>query len=244
MGMNQWMSKPFEYPDRPMDRGKILWETDLEELKGNWARYLDKDGDGIPYRTAPGNKHPLSPYFLRGTGHDENARYTEDSDTWVRNMDRLKKKYETAKSYVPAPVTQLTKGAKVGIIGYGSTEAAITEARYQLEKEHNLKTDFMRLRAVPFTAEVDEFVRTHDQVYVVDMNRDGQMYTVLVLAYPQFATKLFSVACNDGLPASAKWIREGILKFGAAVNPAKKLPARKMIVSVSSNGKKTANPRR
>ena len=97
MGMNQWMSKPFEYPDGPMQRGKVLWEKDLEELKGNWGRYLDKDGDGIPYRTVPGNKHPVSSYFTRGTGHDEQARYTEDAAVWQRMMDRLKKKYETAR---------------------------------------------------------------------------------------------------------------------------------------------------
>ncbi len=106
IGMNQWMSKPFEYPDTPMDRGKILWEKDLEELKGNWGRYLDKDGDGIPYRTVPGNKHPMASYFLRGTGHDENARYTEEASVWLRNMDRLKKKYETARKFVPAPVVR------------------------------------------------------------------------------------------------------------------------------------------
>src|SRR5215510_8981820 len=104
MGMNQWMSKPFEYANKPMDRGKVLWEKDLEELKGNWGRYVDKDGDGIPYRTIPGNKHPMSSYFTRGTGHDEYAKYTEDSSVWLRNMDRLRKKYETARTYVPAPV--------------------------------------------------------------------------------------------------------------------------------------------
>ncbi|HEY2982037.1 MAG TPA: 2-oxoacid:acceptor oxidoreductase subunit alpha, partial [Anaerolineales bacterium] len=129
MGMNQWMCKPFQYPDKPMDRGKVLWEKDLEELKGNWARYLDKDGDGIPYRTIPGNKHPTSAYFLRGTGHDENARYTEEAPIWQRNMDRIKKKYETAKKYLPAPIVHSTKGATQGIIAFGSTEAAIQEAR-------------------------------------------------------------------------------------------------------------------
>ncbi len=127
MGMNQWMSQPFKYPDTPMYRGKVLWEKDLEELKGNWARYLDKDGDGIAYRTFPGNKHPMSSYFLRGTGHDEYAKYSEEAPVWYRNMERLKKKYETAKKYVPAPITHKVKGASVGIIGFGSTEAAILE---------------------------------------------------------------------------------------------------------------------
>ncbi|HCR70498.1 MAG TPA: 2-oxoacid:acceptor oxidoreductase subunit alpha, partial [Anaerolineae bacterium] len=124
IGMNQWMSKPFQYPDVPMDRGKVLWEKDLEELKGNWGRYLDKDGDGISYRTIPGNKHPTSAYFTRGTGHDEYARYTEDSDAYMRNMERLKKKFENAKNFMPKPVLREVKGAEIGILAFGSTENA------------------------------------------------------------------------------------------------------------------------
>jgi 2-oxoglutarate/2-oxoacid ferredoxin oxidoreductase subunit alpha len=211
MGMNQWMSKPFEYPDQPMDRGKVLWEKDLEELKGNWGRYLDKDADGIPYRTVPGNKHPASSYFTRGTGHDEYARYTEDSSIFLHNMERLKTKFETAKQYLPKPVTYMTEGAKIGIIAYGSTEAAINEARVQLERDHDMPTSFLRVRAVPFTAEVDEFIRAHDQIGVVEMNRDGQLHQLLSLAYPEAATKLRSVAYGDGMPASARWVREGLL---------------------------------
>jgi 2-oxoglutarate/2-oxoacid ferredoxin oxidoreductase subunit alpha len=212
MGMNQWMSKPFEYPDRPMDRGKVLWEKDLAELKGNWGRYLDKDGDGIPYRTFPGNTHPMSSYFTRGTGHDENARYTEDSGVWLKMMDRLKKKYQTARQYVPAPVLHATPGATVGIIGYGSTEAAILEAMHQLETEQGIKADFLRVRAIPFTDEVTEFVNQYDKVFVVEMNRDGQMNQILTVEYPQRAPYFKSVAYGDGMPASAKWVREGILE--------------------------------
>ena len=211
MGMNQWMSKPFEYPETPMDRGKLLWEKDLEELKGNWGRYLDKDGDGIPYRTFPGNTHPMSSYFTRGTGHDENARYTEDSTTWLNMMDRLKKKYQTARKYVPAPVLHSTSGATVGIIGYGSTEAAILEAMHQLDTEHGIKADFLRVRALPFSDEVAEFVNKYDQVFVVEMNRDGQMNQILTIEYSQRAPYFKSVAYGDGMPASAKWVREGIL---------------------------------
>ncbi len=211
MGMNQWMCKPFKYPDQPMDRGKVLWEKDLEELKGNWARYLDKDGDGIPYRTVPGNTHPMGSYFLRGTGHDENARYTEEAPVWERNMDRIKKKHETAKQYVPAPVLHSTPGAKAGIIAFGSSEAAIEEARVQLETGKGVKTDYLRIRAVPFTAEVDKFVAEHDQLFVVELNRDGQMHQLLTIAYPEAATRLISVACGDGLPATADWVRDGVL---------------------------------
>ncbi|HXF85132.1 MAG TPA: 2-oxoacid:acceptor oxidoreductase subunit alpha [Anaerolineales bacterium] len=211
MGMNQWMSKPFEYPNTRMDRGKVLWEKDLEELQGNWARYLDKDGDGIPYRTLPGNKHPMSAYFTRGTGHDEYARYSEEAPVFHRNMERLKRKYETARTLMPAPVLHETKGATIGIIGFGSTEAAILEAMHQLEVEHGIKADFLRLRAIPFTKEVKDFVERHDEIFVVEMNRDGQMNQLLTIEYPHRAVHFKSVAYCDGLPACARWVREGIL---------------------------------
>jgi len=211
MGMNQWMSKPFEYPDVPMQRGKVLWEKDLEELKGNWGRYLDKDGDGITYRTVPGNRHPMSAYFTRGTGHDENARYTEDSSMWIKNMRRLKEKLETARKYVPAPVLHARPGAKVGVIGFGSTEAAILEAVHELDTEHGIQADFLRVRALPFTQEVTDFIDKYDQIFVVEMNRDGQMKQILSVEYPEQAAHFQSVAYGDGLPAAAKWVREGIL---------------------------------
>jgi 2-oxoglutarate/2-oxoacid ferredoxin oxidoreductase subunit alpha len=222
MGMNQWMSQPFKYPDAPMDRGKVLWEKDLEELKGNWARYLDKDGDGIPYRTFPGNKSPASSYFLRGTGHDENAKYSEEAPVWYRNMERLKKKYEGAKKYVPAPITHKVKGASAGIIGFGSTEAAILEAQHQLNTQHGIQADFMRVRAVPFTNEVADFIKKYNQVFVVEMNRNGQMNELLKIEYPEYGPKFKSVAFGDGLPASAKWVREGILaKYESTKKPQK-----------------------
>ncbi|MBN2119011.1 MAG: 2-oxoacid:acceptor oxidoreductase subunit alpha [Anaerolineales bacterium] len=211
MGMNQWMSKPFEYPNTPMQRGKVLWEKDLEELKGNWGRYLDKDGDGVTYRTVPGNKHPMSAYFTRGTGHDENARYTEDSAMWLKNMARLKKKHETARKYVPAPVLYTRPDAKVGVIGFGSTEAAILEAVHQLDAEDGIQADFLRVRAIPFTQEVTDFIDNYDQIFVVEMNRDGQMKQILSAEYPEKAGNFKSVAHGDGLPAAAKWVRAGIL---------------------------------
>ena len=211
MGMNQWMSKPFEYPSTPMDRGKVLTKEELEDLKGNWGRYLDKDGDGIPYRTLPGNKHPQAAYFTRGTGHDEYARYTEEAPVFHRVMERLKKKHATAKQYVPAPIVQEARGAEVGIIAYGSTESAVQEARAHLS-EAGLKSSLMRIRSLPFTSEVDKFLKKYEQVIVVEMNRDGQMYQLLCMDYPARAPKLRSVAFQDGLPASAKWVREGILE--------------------------------
>jgi len=245
MGMNQWISKPFQYPDTPLDRGKVLFEKDIEELKGNWGRYLDKDGDGIGYRTFPGNKHPLSSYFTRGTGHDEYAKYSEEASVYMENMDRLKKKQETAKQYVPTPVLHTMKGATAGIIAYGSTEAAVFEAQHQLNTEHGIKTDFLRIRALPFTKEVDAFLAKHDQIFIVEMNRDGQMNQILKTEYAQFASKFKSVAFGDGLPASAKWVREGILaKYESKkvvvkkVAPAKKSAVKKAVAQKTS-AKKT-----
>jgi 2-oxoglutarate ferredoxin oxidoreductase subunit alpha len=211
LGMNQWMTEPFEYPDSPMDRGKVLWEADLEKIKGDWGRYRDVDGDGIPYRTIPGNKYPTSAYFLRGTGHNEEARYTEDSSTWVRMMDRLKKKYDNAAKFIPAPIIDKQDNASIGIIAFGSTEPAIREARYQLETEAGLKTDSMRIRGIPFTEDVGKFIESHEQNFVVEMNRDGQMYQILLVEYPHLANRLTSAAFNDGLPATAKWIKDSIL---------------------------------
>ena len=225
LGMNQWMTEPFRYPDTPMDRGKVLWEEDLEKLKGDWGRYRDVDGDGIPYRTFPGNRHPASAYFTRGTGHNEEARYSEDPVIWARNMDRIKKKYHNAAKFIPEPVIEETKGAKIGMIAFGSTEPAIREACHLLETppergvktasspkgEAGLKCDSMRIRGIPFTDSVKKFIESHEHNYVVEMNRDGQLYQLLLVEFPQLADKLSSVAFNDGLPATAKWVKESIL---------------------------------
>lgn len=210
-GMNQWMTEPFKYPDTPMDRGKILWEEGLQKFEGQWGRYLDKDGDGIPYRTVPGNTNPLSAYFTRGTGHDPFAKYTEESVPWETNLARLKKKYETIKAYLPKPIISKVKGAKAGIIAFGSTHAAVEEARILMEQEQGLKTDYLRLRAMPFTDEVKEFVTTHEKTYVVEMNRDGQLYQQLIIAMPELATKLVSACFGDGMPAAARRVIKEIL---------------------------------
>lgn len=209
LGMNQWMTKPFEYPPTPMDRGKILWEEDLDKLKGDWERYKDVDGDGIAKRTVPGNKHMNSAWFARGTGHNEAAKYSELSADWENNMARLKKKFETAKEYVPEPEIDATD-QKIGIIAYGSSDPAIWEARDYLA-EQGIKTDYLRLRAVPFTKHVQDFIDTHDKVYVVEMNRDGQMHKLLQLEYPASSTKLHSVTKHDGLPLNARWVKDAIL---------------------------------
>jgi 2-oxoglutarate ferredoxin oxidoreductase subunit alpha len=208
-GMNNWMTPPFQYPDEPIDRGKVLWEGDLDRMNGEWRRYLDADGDGIPYRTVPGNRHPRSAYFTRGTGHDENARYTEDPVAWENLLIRLRRKYETAKGLVPAPVIE-EDGAKIGIIAFGSTDPAVQEARDRLS-EQGFETDYMRLRAVPFNAEVTEFIRRHDRNYVVELNRDGQMHQLLRLEVQGCVTDLISLAHIDGLPLTAEWLVKALL---------------------------------
>lgn len=210
LGMNQWMTRPFEYPDEPMDRGKVLWEEDLESRNGKWGRYQDEDGDAIPYRTLPGNRHWNAAYFARGTGHDEQAVYSEDPEVWERTLERLDRKYETARSFVPKPVIERMEGADFGIIAFGSTEPAIQEARIQLA-DAGVKTDFLRLRALPFTEEVGEFIDQHERVYVVEMNQAGQLHQLLRLEYPALALRLRSVARLDGMPPTARWVRESMI---------------------------------
>lgn len=209
-GMNQWMTKPFEYPDMPIDRGKVLWEEDLEKLTGDWGRYLDVDGDGIGYRTFPGNKHPAAAYFTRGTGHNEYGRYSEEPDIWEKNLDRLKRKVETIKKHLPEPETSLLPGAEIGIIGYGSLDSAIREAIDNLGKE-GVKVDYLRLKALPASEEVREFIERHERNYVVELNRDGQLKIILQSEFPEQGSRLRSLAHLDGLPLTANWLVKALL---------------------------------
>lgn len=212
LGMNQWMTKKFEYPDRPLDRGKILWEEDIDALvkeNKDWGRYLDVDGDGIPYRTVAGNKHPRSAYFARGTGHDEYGKYSEEPEVWERVLDRIARKIQNSTAYLPAPVLTSDGKSEIGIIVSGSAEPAVMEARDQL-KHKGVATDVLRIRSIPFHEEVKDFLRDHQRVYVVELNRDGQMGQLLTINYPEYATRLFKVAHTDGLALTAKWVRETI----------------------------------
>jgi len=208
IGMNLWMTDPLVYPDRPMDRGKVLSADDLTSL-GSYARYRNVDGDGIGYRTLPGTSHPLAAYLARGTGHDEEARYSERPEDWSANMDRLWQKTETARQYVPGPVIDRMPGARIGLIHMGSVDLALQEARAQLGRE-GLPTDSLRVRALPFTSEVVEFIEDHDRVYVVEMNTDGQLRQLLQLEAPAHAARIASIRLNDGLPLTADWIRRAI----------------------------------
>ena len=209
-GMNQWMAKPFDYPDVPLDRGKVLWEEDLERISGIWARYRDVDGDGIPYRTIPGNHHPRAAYFTRGSGHDENADYSEDNINWHDMLSRLKYKYESSRDFLPPPVLHIVEGADIGVIGFGSTDPAIQEARFLLERD-GIKTSYLRIRAIPFVDEVRQFIHQHSQTYVIEMNRDGQLNQLLSIEYPGLSTRCISIAFTDGLPLTAKFIFDALI---------------------------------
>jgi len=212
-GMNQWVTPRFEYPDVPMDRGKILWEVDLDEKikewKGKWGRYLDVDGDGIPYRTLPGNQDQRSGYFARGTSHDEYAHYSEAPETWERVFGRISKKFVTALRFLPKPVLIENPGAKIGIISSGSADPAVVEAR-DLLLAQGIKTDYLRIRSIPFADEIDQFLQCHEQVFVVEINRDGQLLQLLTIKFPDQANKMVKTAHMDGLPLTAKWIFEQI----------------------------------
>ncbi|MFZ0534744.1 MAG: 2-oxoacid:acceptor oxidoreductase subunit alpha [Anaerolineales bacterium] len=204
-GMNQWMTKPFEYPDKPMDRGKILWEDEFKQMSGKWGRYLDVDGDGIPYRTLPGNKRPNAAYFARGTGHDEYANYSEEPDDWENNMLRLQRKLESNLALLPKPETKKTDGATISIISYGSTTVAIEEAMETLS-QNGYKIDHLRMRSLPTAPEVMDFVRSHERNYVIELNRDGQLHQILRLEIPDCSMKLISLSHLDGLPLTAQWV--------------------------------------
>ena len=211
LGMNYWISDPFEYPEKPMDRGKVLSEEELKELGGSWGRYKDVDGDGIPYRTIPGNKSPLAAYFTRGTGHNEYATDSERPDDWENNLVRLYRKFETARTLVPQPIIDEHEGAKVGIISLGSNDPAIAEARDRL-RGAGVESSYLRLRALPLTASVHEFIEKHDKVYIVENNFDGQLFKIILNAAPTAAPKLVSAAKCNGLPLSARWITDTVLE--------------------------------
>src|SRR5579862_5689001 len=180
LGMHNWMSDPFEYPTIPIKRGKVLSKEDLDRM-GAFQRYKDVDGDGTGYRTLPGTDHPAAAYFARGSGHNEKAQYSERPDDYEKNMERVNRKFETARSFVPRPEVSSNGKTKLGIIAYVTSHWAITESRDQLRKEHNVEIDYLRLKAFPFTREVHDFIEQHERVYVVEQNRDAQMLSLLKL---------------------------------------------------------------
>lgn len=209
LGMNLWISDPYEYPDKPMDRGKVLTAEQIEDLKGNWARYKDVDGDGICYRTLPGTPHPMAAYFTRGTGHDEYAAYSERPADWENNMIRLARKFETARTLVPAPVVDEVAGARIGIITVGTNHPAVLEARDILRKD-GLATSYMRLRALPINQTARDFIEQHDKIFIVENNHGGQLHSILLSEEPCCGSNLVSLARGNGLPLTAQWIADGV----------------------------------
>jgi 2-oxoglutarate ferredoxin oxidoreductase subunit alpha len=209
LGMNNWMSNGFTYPTKPIDRGKVLTPEVLAKI-GEWGRYKDVDGDGIPYRTIPGDGMPA--FFTRGSGHNEKAQYSERPDDYVHNVDRLARKFETARTHVPKPIVETDKDAKIGIVGYGTSHWAISECRDQLLEETNVKTSYLRVRAYPFNEDILTFIDAHDRVYIVEQNRDGQLAMLLRLELsPERCAKLRSVLHYSGLPIDARSVSDDIL---------------------------------
>jgi 2-oxoglutarate ferredoxin oxidoreductase subunit alpha len=210
LGMNTWMAQPFEYPTKPLKRGKLL---DAETLKrvGEFARYRDVDGDGIPYRTVPGDGMPA--YFTRGSGHNDKAQYSERAEDYSKNLDRLARKFETARTLVPRPEVDFQANGKVGLIAYGTTHWAIVESRDQLSNEAQLTTSYLRLKAYPFTPEVFEFIDKCDRVYVVEQNRDSQMLSLLRMeCNPAQIAKLRTIPHYAGLPIDGRSVTTELLK--------------------------------
>jgi 2-oxoglutarate ferredoxin oxidoreductase subunit alpha len=211
LGMNNWMADAFEYPTKPLNRGKVLTAQDLERL-GGFARYKDVDGDGVGYRTLPGTGHPQAAYFTRGSGHNEKAQYTEREDDYVHNMDRLAHKFESLRKHVPRPVVEYNPKAEIGFVAFGTSHYAVTESRDQLKAEFGIETSYLRLKAYPFTPEVLEFIRRHKRTYVVEQNRDAQLLGLMRLDFDAADIgRLRSMKYYGGLPLDARTVTDDVV---------------------------------
>ena len=211
LGMNNWMSEPFQYPEKPQNRGKVLTAEDLDRL-GGFARYKDVDGDGVGYRTLPGTDHSGAAWFARGSGHNEKSQYSERPDDYANNMDRLTRKFENARTLVPQPEIVRNDSNEVGIIAYGTSHHAVVETLDQLQSEYGVRVDYLRLRAYPFNREVHDFIATHQRVYIVDQNRDAQMHELVKLDIAvEDIAKLRSIRHYNGLPIDARTITDNII---------------------------------
>lgn len=214
LGMNNWMAEPFAYPSEPVKRGKVLDKEALEHFfaeKGEWYRFRDYDQDGVGYRTLPGTDHPRAAFFTRGTGHNDQAVYSERSHDWVQNMDRLRRKFDTARTLVPRPAVDYDATKKIGIVSFGSNDPAIQEARDLLAAQ-GIETNYLRVRALPLNQEVKDFVHNHERIYVVENNFDGQLAQLIHMDLPEDTTHTFSLALGDSLPMTAHWIIDNILQ--------------------------------
>ncbi|MEA2068565.1 MAG: 2-oxoacid:acceptor oxidoreductase subunit alpha, partial [Verrucomicrobiota bacterium] len=212
LGMNDNMSEPFGWDDaKTYDRGKVYTEDDLENMQERFGRYLDADGDGIPYRTYPGTHPAKGAFFTRGTSKDEYAVYTERGEKYVENMHRLQKKWKTASLAVPKPIIRKTgKPCTVGVIHYGTSEASTLEALHHLNNLHGISLDSMGIQSFPFSSEVGQFIEEHEYVFVVEQNRDAQMRTLLINEYDFDPERLVPLLHYDGSPITARYIRHEI----------------------------------
>jgi 2-oxoglutarate ferredoxin oxidoreductase subunit alpha len=209
LGMNNWASDPLPYPDAPVERGKLL-TPEIRQRIGEWGRYADIDGDAVPYRTVPGDGMPA--YFARGSGHNAKAQYSERPGDYVENVDRLVRKFETARLRLPRAEIDRADGAAIGFIAFGSSHWAMMESRDQLREEFGLATSYCRLRSYPVNAEVEEFIDAHERIYIVEQNRDAQMLQLLKLSLtPARVTKLRSVRHYNGLPIDARSVSDAVL---------------------------------
>ncbi len=212
LGMNNWMADPFEYPTKPINRGKVLTAEDLDRL-GGFARYKDVDGDGVGYRTLPGTRHVHASYFTRGSGHNEKAQYTEREDDYINNMDRLAHKFEVMRKHVPEPVVNINENAKIGFVALGTSDYAVRESCDQLKDEYDIEASYLRLRAYPFSGHLEDFIRRHERVYVVDQNRDAQLLGLMRLEYEaDLIAKLRSVRYYGGLPLDARTVTDDVVR--------------------------------
>lgn len=212
LGMNNWMSDPFPYPEKPLNRGKVLTAEDLDKL-GGFARYQDVDGDGVGYRTLPATNHAGAAYFTRGSGHNERAQYTEREDDYIHNMDRLAHKFDTMRKRLPAPEIHYHDDAEIGFVAAGTSHYAVSESRDQLLAEYEMPASYLRLKAYPFTPELTEFIERHERVYVVDQNRDGQLLALMRLEMtPDQIAKLRSIRYYGGLPLDARTVTDEVVR--------------------------------
>lgn len=215
LGMNHWMAEPFEYPSKPFRRGKVLTKEALDKNQV-FHRYADVDGDGVPWRTLPGNAHRMAAYFTRGSGHTPQATYSEKPQDWQEVLDRIAKKIENAKGHLPEPVVEREARAKAGLMAYGSTHPAIVEARDLLAKK-GLKTNYLRLRSLPLNGEVEKFLTGCERVYLVEQNQQGQMANLVRMECPNEARKLRSVLHYNGMPIDAETIVEAVVSRESSV---------------------------
>jgi 2-oxoglutarate ferredoxin oxidoreductase subunit alpha len=204
IGMNDWICPNLQWDENYQpDKGKVLSAEDLESME-EFYRYFDSDGDGIPYRTLPG-EHPKGAYFTRGSGHNKYGAYTEDPAEYQEVVDRLLVKWNTARSMVPAPTIEYSKFNSTAILSVGSCDEAIKEALIRL-KEKNIGMNYCRVKAFPFNDDVKTFIDKHEQIYVVEQNRDGQLRSLLILDMDADPKKLVSILHYDGMPINAEFV--------------------------------------